>query len=154
MEAVTLENTSLQPNHVGPTPRELEYCAAIMTGGFLCDYVNCSATGPDGPTIVNIFGKHISGTIPTAISQMPQLLQFTVEENELSGTIPKGLLELGWLSAVDLSYNQFSGSIPTEVGVTGYLRARKGVEGGLLDLKLHSNQYDTGVEPLTCLPSC
>ncbi|KAL5742573.1 hypothetical protein ACOSP7_029305 [Xanthoceras sorbifolium] len=60
--------------------------------------------------------NQLSGSIPTAIENLVNLTELTMEKNNLTGSIPFVIGNLRMLRRLDLSENDFSGLIPSSIG--------------------------------------
>jgi hypothetical protein len=66
---------------------------------------------------LNLYGGHLSSSIPMELSLLTQLHYLDLSYNELEGSLPS---ELGFLTQLDeliLHSNTFTGSIPSELGL-------------------------------------
>jgi Leucine-rich repeat (LRR) protein len=61
-------------------------------------------------------GASITGEIPTSIGGLTSLLTFFAERNQLSGAIPSQIETLTQLQYIYLSENQLEGPLPTNIG--------------------------------------
>lgn len=61
-------------------------------------------------------GSQISGIIPSAISNLNNLVVLTLEDNLLTGIIPESIGMLGKLQLLSLAGNKFSGVVPNSIG--------------------------------------
>ena len=76
--------------------------------------VSCDAGG-NNVTAISLDGNNLIGTLP-ALSALPALTLFHVQNNQLSGNIPS-LSGMAALSDFVVSHNQLSGNLPTLSGV-------------------------------------
>lgn len=60
--------------------------------------------------------KHITGPIPTSLSNLTHLTQLVLEDNSLGGCIPPNLGHLPLLQTLILSGNHLKGQIPPTIG--------------------------------------
>ena len=60
--------------------------------------------------------RGLSGPIPTALGNLPELWRLDLSDNDLTGSIPPELGNLTELGGLDLSGNDLSGSLPPELG--------------------------------------
>jgi hypothetical protein len=65
---------------------------------------------------IRLGGNNLSGDLPIAIGNFPELTNLLLWSNQLTGNIPPEIGNLTNLVEMDLSPNTFSGSIPTEMG--------------------------------------
>lgn len=72
----------------------------------------------------------LSGTIPTEIGQLSNLIFLDLDFNDLEGSLPTEIYALTTLTQLDLNNNRLSGDI-----------AQMGVFQDLEFLQLHSNQF-------------
>ena len=97
-------------------------------------------TNSDDNTLVtglNLGDNRLSGTIPSELGSLTNLLGLYLHENELSGTIPPELGNLTGLTTLSLSENELSGTIPSELGSLT----------NLLGLYLHENELSGTIPP-------
>ena len=88
------------------------------------DLANNSLSGsiPSGlGNLTNLIGlflnnNTLSGSIPSELGNLTNLTILTLLNNSLSGSIPSELSNLINLTNLDLSFNYLSGSIPAELG--------------------------------------
>ncbi|PIN24711.1 Non-specific serine/threonine protein kinase [Handroanthus impetiginosus] len=80
----------------------------------LCDWpgVECTSGTVTG---LHLAEKNISGTIPSSICQLINLISINLAKNNISGQIPVGLYNCLNLERLDLSLNKLSGTIPGEL---------------------------------------
>ncbi|KAI9330955.1 hypothetical protein BDR26DRAFT_870787, partial [Obelidium mucronatum] len=60
--------------------------------------------------------NNLSGTIPSTIHNLKNLVEFNVCCNSLEGDIPSEICELKLLEVLNLGYNKLQGKIPHEIG--------------------------------------
>jgi hypothetical protein len=84
----------------------------------------------------DIVNFRVSGTIPTEIGLLKNLVQIGMSFNDLYSTIPSEIGQLNALSSLSINNNDLTGSIPTEVGLLTNL--------DFLDI---SNNFITGTIP-------
>lgn len=113
---------------------------------------------------INLSSNDLSGTIPSEIGDLQNLVQLYLAENYLTGTIPVELGNLSNLEELVLSTNELSGSIPTGFADPGDLPALWGLDlsynylegnipsqlgnlGALVFLYLDYNNLTGGVPP-------
>ncbi|KAL0318368.1 UNVERIFIED_CONTAM: Receptor protein-tyrosine kinase CEPR1 [Sesamum angustifolium] len=73
-------------------------------------------------TALHLAGKHISGTIPSTICQLKNLVSINLFDNNISGNIPAGLYNCSSLERLHLSSNGLSSTIPGELFLMKKLR--------------------------------
>ena len=96
------------------------------------------STDADGRVAeLDLFGKQLSGPIPSELGNLDNLEWLSLRSNQLSGPIPSELGNLANLKFLGLSGNQSSGSIPSELGNLANL------EG----LWLENNQLSGSIPP-------
>jgi uncharacterized delta-60 repeat protein/gliding motility-associated-like protein len=105
--------------------------------------------------------NNLTGTLPTAIGDLPYLTNIDMESNHISGVIPPQIGNLTNLSILNLFNNQFSGSMPLEIGnlsgltklelgfnkLTGTIPSEIGALQNLLELEVGHNQLSGTVPP-------
>lgn len=67
----------------------------------------------DGIYLDNL--RNISGSFPSFVFKLPNLLYIYIENNRLSGQLPQNIGNLTRLSALSLSGNRFTGPIPSSI---------------------------------------
>ena len=67
-------------------------------------------------TGLDLHANNLSGTIPTQLGNLTELILLLLHANNLSGTIPTQLGNLTNLEFLTLEENQLEGAIPTELG--------------------------------------
>ncbi|KAI3468176.1 hypothetical protein Pfo_024839 [Paulownia fortunei] len=79
-----------------------------------CDWpeVECTSGAVTGLYLAE---KHLSGTIPSSICQLKNLISIDLSRNNISGYIPVSLYNCSNLEKLDLSLNALSGTIPGEL---------------------------------------
>lgn len=98
--------------------------------------VPCAATGGHLPralgsaglarmTLLDMDTNALTGTIPTSLSNLPQLQYIDFDTNALTGTIPKELVAIRQLQFLDLSYNSLDGTLPKELSALRALKTFK-----------------------------
>jgi hypothetical protein len=60
--------------------------------------------------------NNLSGSIPSELADLPNLVRLNLAGNDLAGLIPTELGQLENLERLDLSHNNFSDTIPPEIG--------------------------------------
>ncbi|KAK4419917.1 Receptor protein-tyrosine kinase CEPR1 [Sesamum alatum] len=87
-----------------------------------CDWpeVECSISGT--VTALHLAGKDISGTIPSTMCELKNLVSINLFDNNISGDIPAGLYNCSSLERLRLSLNGLSGTIPAELFLMKSLR--------------------------------
>lgn len=80
-----------------------------------CDWFGISCLG--GNIIqINLSQNQLSGSIPSALSNLANLEYLYLDNNQLSGNIPSELGSLTHLRWISLESNQISGNIPSALG--------------------------------------
>ena len=114
----------------------------------------------DDVTVIELENNGLTGSIPSELGQLSQLLALELDFNQLTGSIPSELAQLSQLQDLDIDNNQLTGSIPHELGqlsqlkwlyldnnqLTGKIPSELGQLSQLQELKLYSNQL-TGAIP-------
>lgn len=109
--------------------------------------------------------NNLTGTFPTATTDLSALTVLDYSSNNLSGEIPSNIDNLTQLTFLDLSENQFSGSIPTQIGnlsllqelylsennFTGSLPAEINNLSALTHLYLKTNQFSGAFPDISAL---
>lgn len=67
-------------------------------------------------TNISLQGRSLTGFIPDAVSELPELTALFLHFNELQGGIPASLSYLEGLTDMYLNWNQLSGAIPPQLG--------------------------------------
>ena len=67
-------------------------------------------------TTLMLMGRGLSGSLPTELGNLSQLIALLLNDNDLSGGIPEELGNLSQLTALLLNENDLSGGIPEELG--------------------------------------
>eukprot|EP00300_Choanocystis_sp_HF-7_P007665 c15434_g1_i1.p1 GENE.c15434_g1_i1~~c15434_g1_i1.p1 ORF type:complete len:903 (+),score=163.92 c15434_g1_i1:51-2759(+) len=111
-------------------------------------------------TDIFLSGQGLSGTIPTQVGLLTNLMYWDLLENDLTGTIPSQVGKLTNLMYWDLSSNALSGTLPTSIGLmtslefcdlylnefTGTVPTQSGHLTQLVHWGLYYNQF-TGTVP-------
>ena len=105
LQALRMHNS----NHLRYLPTQL---------GSLRDLVWLEASG--NGSIPN--SNQISGTIPSQIGRLKNILRVVAQDNQISGSIPLQIRGMSALMHVELQGNKLSGSIPDSYGGTTRLR--------------------------------
>jgi hypothetical protein len=87
-------------------------------------------------TEIDLFNNQLTGTIPSELGNLSNLLTLRLHRNQLSGNIPVELGNLANLQVILLEFNQLTGTIPTQLGNLA----------NLINLDLQGNQL-TGIIP-------
>ncbi|XP_059071619.1 probable LRR receptor-like serine/threonine-protein kinase At5g48740 [Cryptomeria japonica] len=61
---------------------------------------------------INLTGRNLTGSIPTVLAQMTELINIHLQNNSLSGELPDWLAQLDNLKELFIDHNNFSGVIP------------------------------------------
>ena len=105
-------------------------------------------------------GNGLTGSIPSSLGSLTNLIQLSLSNNDLTGSIPSSLGSLTNLLVLDIANTQLTGSIPSSLGsltnledldlhgtqLTGSIPSSLGSLTNLTDLWLHDNQL-TGSIP-------
>ncbi len=105
--------------------------------------------------------NRLSGTIPSALGQLSELVSLTLTNNDFSGVIPPELGQLTNIYAIDLSQNRLSGRIPSEIGslatlewlvlagneLTGPIPEELGNLSSLVHLNISNNNFGDPLPP-------
>ncbi|OAE28664.1 hypothetical protein AXG93_2865s1050 [Marchantia polymorpha subsp. ruderalis] len=85
------------------------------------DWIKCSNTSTTSTTTnvwtINLTEKNLTGQLPASITQLRQLRELIVYQNDLVGPVPD-LSNLTFLTFLDLSENNFTGPIPDTTAFT------------------------------------
>ena len=84
---------------------------------------------------INLQGNQLSGAIPVEVGNMAKLENLALSENQLSGVLPRELGSLSSLKRLMLYSNRFEGAIPSELGNLS----------NLLWLQLHTNRLSGAI---------
>ncbi|KAJ7953305.1 putative Receptor-kinase [Quillaja saponaria] len=124
---------------------------------FLTSLANCSKL-----KVLDLNLNNFGGPLPNSIANLSaQLTQLYIGGNQISGTIPSGLGNLINLIGLDLEYNHFTGMIPTSFGnfekmqvltlnvnkLTGQIPSSIGNLGQLFLLDLSQNMLEGRIPP-------
>jgi len=71
---------------------------------------------------LQLWWNNLTGTIPTQIVNLTNLVDLSINNNAITGTLPDELGSLTKLEILNLNNNQFQGSIPSTLGNLQYLR--------------------------------
>ena len=82
----------------------------------LADWEGVVSNAASGVRELDLDNENLSGTIPAALGNLPNLRQLWLRRNQLSGPIPAALGRLTNLTDLHLGNNQLSGSIPAALG--------------------------------------
>ncbi|MBX3000894.1 MAG: hypothetical protein KF893_20395 [Caldilineaceae bacterium] len=121
--------------------------------GVICDDGNVAA--------ISLADNALSGTLPSALSNLTALKSLSLYSNQLSGDIPPTLGTLTGLTDLNLSGNALSGNIPSQLGsltnltdlwlnnnqLTGAIPAQLGSIANLQNLILYDNQLSGAIPP-------
>jgi Leucine-rich repeat (LRR) protein len=66
---------------------------------------------------VNVYGNNLTGTLPSSLQKLSDLLYLDVSHNNLTGTLAASLVE-SWsqLEQLYVEYNHFHGTLPPQLG--------------------------------------
>ena len=78
--------------------------------------------------------EYISGTLPTVLGKLTNLVSLSLDKNSITGSIPSELGLLSKLESLLLSDNDMEGSIPEELSANLTRLRQFGVGGNLIDL--------------------
>ncbi len=82
----------------------------------VADWYGITANTDGHVTHLGLYSNSLSGSIPTEIGNLTNLISLYLGNNSLSGSIPTEIGNLTNLRNLGLSNNSLSGSIPTEIG--------------------------------------
>ena len=113
----------------------------------------------DRVTHLHLQSNSLSGSIPTELGKLSELVFLVLNDNALTGSIPEGLGNLSRLRGLFLYQNQLTGSIPgsfgnlaaleslwlQENGLTGSTPSELGDLAGLVQLDLRSNSLSGSI---------
>eukprot|EP00940_MAST-03C_sp_MAST-3C-sp2_P001049 g1049.t1 len=109
-------------------------------------------------------GHYLTGTLPTELGRMSDLVSLNVSEHAINGTIPSELGRLSSLASLDLSHNHLTGRLPAELlpsGLSVLILSDNYLRGGLpddvalprlVDLRLDRNAFEIFPPSLAGLP--
>lgn len=80
-----------------------------------CSWTMITCSSDNLVTILGVPSQSLSGTLSASISNLTNLHQVLLQNNNISGNIPRELCSLPKLQTLDLSNNRFSGEIPGSV---------------------------------------
>jgi hypothetical protein len=92
------------------------WLAGPVSGWFGVSLTSNRVTG------ISLFFNNLTGTLPSSLGNISNLITLELSENLLSGGIPSTLGQLSNLTGLYLSFNQFSGNIPSELGSLSKLK--------------------------------
>lgn len=115
----------------------------------------------DHVTVLRFLSKNLTGQLPAALNQLPQLETLDLSNNKLGGAIPPEITSLGKLSYLRLAQNQYSGPLPDWLGSLPALKSLKMESNGfsgplpaslgnltqLEELALWGNQFSGALPP-------
>ena len=84
--------------------------------GTECGWVGVLCAGGTTVETLSLFWNDLSGSIPSELANLTNLVNLYLDENALSGAIPLELRSLANLQTLYLNENQLSGGIPPELG--------------------------------------
>ena len=103
----------------------------------LSEWFGVETDGNGRVTSLDLSNNELSGTIPSALGELPQLQSLNLRQNQMSGEIPPELGKLTNLQSLDLGGNRLSGGIPPELGGLIHLQ----------ELRLGSNALSERIPP-------
>ena len=132
------------------------------SAGTICSVEPAVCAGTSPVNRLQLTGRGLSGTIPTQIGMLSNLMELDLLSNSISGTIPTEIGKLAKFTSLDVFSNSLSGTIPSEIGrfdrlhwlylahnsFTGAIPSELGQCGHLHYLSLSSNAL-TGSIPST-----
>ena len=103
---------------------------------------------------LNLSGQGLSGSIPSTISQLSNLMFLDLSNNNLEGIIPQEIVSMETLLGFNLSHNLLTGGIPEDLGnltnlmsmdlshnqLSGTVPSSIGNMTGLVEISLNHNQ--------------
>ena len=91
----------------------------------------------DGNTVIDIFlpNNNLTGTIPSVLKDLPNLLSLFLSDNSITDAIPAALGQLAKLQYLDMDHNELSGNLPAELGNLG----------ALLEMNIYANQLSGSI---------
>ena len=101
-----------------------------------CDWYGVEC-GAGHVTALHLSRNNLSGSLPSELGDLADLIALWLYDNQLTGTIPPELGDLSHLQTLFLSGNQLGGGIPPQLGNLA----------DLIDLWLHDNQLDGPIPP-------
>ncbi|KAH6835795.1 hypothetical protein C2S53_006550 [Perilla frutescens var. hirtella] len=84
------------------------------SNSFHCDWPGVECTS-GAVTALRLAAKEISGTLPSSIGQLKELMTINLSQNYISGTIPGEFFLMKRLRILLLNGNRLSGAIPTPI---------------------------------------
>ena len=91
-------------------------CSSSIPIGSICKWAGVSCSDCGSITQIDVSYMSLSGTIPTSIGLLTDLISINMLDNSLGGNIPTQIGLLKKLSFFAVGNNKFTGVIPTELG--------------------------------------